>query len=71
MKVYKNGVLVADSMAMSGSTVKPNTNYEIISIPEETLQQYGAGYYTVEVSMRGTNKGPENNRIGIAWEQVR
>ena len=56
---------------MSDSTVKPNTNYEIISIPEDVLQQYGAGYYTVEVSLLGINKSPVGNRIGFAWEQIR
>lgn len=71
LSIYKKGVYVRSSTAFANSFSVPNTNYELISIPESVLQLYGAGYYEVRVYRFGDFNGPTPNRIGVAWEQYR
>lgn len=69
LKVFKNGVLVASSMALVNPTSKKSTNSEIIEIKTDILSKYGGGYYEVQISQYGSFNGYGTVRIGLAWEQ--
>lgn len=69
--VYKNGVFVGRSIATSSSSSRKNTNYEVIELSPEVLQQYGAGYYDVQIRVISSTVTPNPCRVGIAWEQPR
>lgn len=69
MRVYKNGTLVASSVAYANSTTTARSNYEIIQLSPSILAQHGAGYYTVTINRVGSFYGSGTVRIGLAWEQ--
>lgn len=69
MNIYKDGDLVAYSIAFSNSTTTPNSNYEIVELSPSVLSQHGAGYYEVEIVRVGSYNGSGTTRIGLAWEQ--
>ncbi|MBR6697076.1 MAG: S8 family serine peptidase [Lachnospiraceae bacterium] len=73
MRIYKNDILVDSSIAPANSVTQniANTNYEIISLDEDVLNEFGAGYYTIRINTVGNLNGPIPNIVGVAWEQIR
>lgn len=69
MRVYKDGALVASSVAFANSYTSGRSNYEIIELSTSILSTYGAGYYKVEITKCGPFYGSGSVRIGLAWEQ--
>ena len=69
MRLYKNGTLVASSLAYSNATQHPNTNYEIIVVPTSVLNTYGAGNYEIRITKVSNFRGSGIVRIGLAWGQ--
>lgn len=67
VNVYKNGVLVASSTAVSNTSLLPCTNYEIVYLTPNIIQQYGTGNFEIQVNMSGGFCGPTPNCVGVSY----